>query len=616
MKAVELSFRPCHPHAGLLGAMASSSAGDRSPSVSTTGLTADDEVDDAHAVTAFFQPQGPMYYMDAAPPVGGSASGDVARGIYGRVVREPYLARDDVGSYGLYVGNWGGNSSITVIRHHIWRDLILRCPAQILVAQEVTGQFARLLQNPEHLPRELTQPASAVVEPWKVVVGPDVETRSTLVVAGRSSLVAGIDLLAWRSIFDGDYRKGPGRRGHAYSRLLVAKVVWKKPMAGRAELIILNVHMHPQTAKKAKGFHASHFRLFDMMDHLMRAHDVDIIAGDFNMALWRFAPEMRNRRHTITAMAWYAWGLVGEAPTVVEQTEKKNTEEEAAGSTETEAAGAASSVEGEVPKPRCDSLGIFCARPLEKMLRSFPDDLFDPKGPQVRLHRYAKGQGYPIDTYVGGLKSMRETLREPHAPAVAGTAWPKSNQKKIDPGQWDPQDLFSRGAHMPLIIWVGDKPRRTEKALVKREWDMEARNWGPWSENRSKLMQQQGRGPPPGRRETAPAVAETWSEQPAASRQDWSTWTASSWQTWSEQPAASRQDWSSSSWRDSWSEENTQTATYTSPVGEWFWQSDPWPRDNSWSTWNTGATTPGTWDNTWQRSEAWDNTWQSPWSWQ
>ena len=62
---------------------------------------------------------------------------DIILGWEGRRVRCPYVQRTDIGSFGLYVGSWGGPSRSNLIEQHLYHDLILRNPAQVLVAQEV-----------------------------------------------------------------------------------------------------------------------------------------------------------------------------------------------------------------------------------------------------------------------------------------------------------------------------------------------------------------------------------------------------------------------------------------------------------------------------------------------
>ena len=63
--------------------------------------------------------------------------------------------------------------------------------------------------------------------------------------------------------------------------------------------------------------------------------------------------------------------------------------------------------------------------------------------------------------------------------------WPKmpgSKQKLVDPSIYDPTgELFTGGAHMPLLIFLGDasQTRRTPQARKQRAEKANARGWGP-----------------------------------------------------------------------------------------------------------------------------------------
>ena len=58
-----------------------------------------------------------------------------------------------------------------------------------------------------------------------------------------------------------------------------------KPVDGRKSLIVATVHLHNQTAKKAKGFADDYDTWWRGFGHVIRRHSVDILTGDFNMSL-------------------------------------------------------------------------------------------------------------------------------------------------------------------------------------------------------------------------------------------------------------------------------------------------------------------------------------------
>ena len=226
----------------------------------------------------------------AAPPVtdthgcgGASSSGVWCRG---RLVQNPYLLREDVGSYGVYVGNWSGRRKLAVINDHIAADLIARNPAQILIAQEVDQQFIKALRDPESSKEAKSAPhwvegqdTPTVVgdgkgrnyaerpqnlKQWHVAVGSegDGSEASTLIVAARSPLAKSSTVVEWQKMFHTRYRHG-GTERKSYSRILVAQVEWAAPMWGLKNVQILNLHCHHMLAKKvpppARKHHGEEF---------------------------------------------------------------------------------------------------------------------------------------------------------------------------------------------------------------------------------------------------------------------------------------------------------------------------------------------------------------------
>ena len=72
----------------------------------------------------------------------------------GRVVHQPYDRRDDMGFFGIYMGNLSGHRRLKLVNDHIAADLIARNPAQVLIAQEVDPHFIECLrETPRAAPR-------------------------------------------------------------------------------------------------------------------------------------------------------------------------------------------------------------------------------------------------------------------------------------------------------------------------------------------------------------------------------------------------------------------------------------------------------------------------------
>ena len=205
---------------------------------------------------------------------GGEASTSTAVYSHGRVVHNPYSHRDDVGAYGIYVGNWSGRRKLQVVNNHIAADLVARNPAQVILAQEVDRDFVKTLGDPEGS-KEATSAVHPVegqttpsvvgegkgrnygeremdLRPWHVCApteGQSGLSQSTLIIAARSTLASSIATLDWQKIFHRDYKR-KGKFHVAYSRLLTAQIVWHQPRHGYKTMQLLNVHLHHLVAKK------------------------------------------------------------------------------------------------------------------------------------------------------------------------------------------------------------------------------------------------------------------------------------------------------------------------------------------------------------------------------
>ena len=201
---------------------------------------------------------------------GGGGSGS---GVFSgkREVKAPFQNRDDIRSYGIYLGNWSGRRNSQTVNDHIAADLVARNPAQVLMAQEVDAAFVDTLKAPAQSTEAKSAPfpvpsqaAPAVagsgrnyadrpvnLEPWHVACGTEGtgSISSTLIVAARSTLAHSSTVVEWTKLFHRDYYKG-GTLHLAYSRILTAQIEWKRPMHGRRAMQMMNVHFHNLVAKK------------------------------------------------------------------------------------------------------------------------------------------------------------------------------------------------------------------------------------------------------------------------------------------------------------------------------------------------------------------------------
>ena len=203
---------------------------------------------------------------------GGGATGS---GVFcdGREVIAPYRSRDDIGHFGLYLGNWSGRRKLQVINDHIGADLIARNAAQVMMAQEVDQQFIDALRSPTSSREAMSAPHVVVgqdtptvvgfrqgrnyserpvnLKPWFVIEGAEGEDSraTTLIIAARSTLAQSSTMVEWNKMFHTQYKRA-GKTSKAYSRLLSAAVQWRRPMHGQDTTVFLNVHFHHMAAKK------------------------------------------------------------------------------------------------------------------------------------------------------------------------------------------------------------------------------------------------------------------------------------------------------------------------------------------------------------------------------
>ena len=119
-----------------------------------------------------------------------------------REVVAPHEQRNDVGTYGIYVGNWGGKLQRTNewMGNHIARDVIACNPAGVLMASQVDHDFICSLRTPWMCPRACPEPVPMArweereTDPreWHVATTEDTREENpgahTLIVAARGSL--------------------------------------------------------------------------------------------------------------------------------------------------------------------------------------------------------------------------------------------------------------------------------------------------------------------------------------------------------------------------------------------------------------------------------------------
>ena len=133
--------------------------------------------------------------------------------------------------------------------------------------------------------------------------------KKTNLIVVRVNLASQLKPVRFQIMADGTYKARDGRRVTGKSRIQIAEVVWRKPVAGMTTTVVVNCHMHRMAAKKHTGFADGYKRFFDTLAQNILNLGGRFVAGDWNMSLWAVADELRQRRIECTIGAMFAWRL-------------------------------------------------------------------------------------------------------------------------------------------------------------------------------------------------------------------------------------------------------------------------------------------------------------------
>ena len=223
------------------------------------------------------------------------------------------------------------------------------------------------------------------------------------------------------------------------------------------------------SALLAQGLGAKPFDdTVNMVAEAIVYHGVDWLAGDFNMGAFAIMPALRAKGIAMNLAGRFAWRRVTWSPVVtgipsVPQAATTHTGAVHGGSSSSAAPAqhphppevtgdTLSSTKGptelqlarQLPdmstsrflatrgngEVHHDSLLIFTCRPANAVVRLLPDEIQDG----TPLLQFPKGQGYPIASYIGGARALRETLvLQTHETSVI----PLVHQKPINYHFWD-----------------------------------------------------------------------------------------------------------------------------------------------------------------------------------
>ena len=211
----------------------------------------------------------------------------------------------EVGNFGLFFGNWGaratlGNKALKKLRAEVSDRQICSCPAQVIILAEASAAVEDLLKQPntEGDPNQEGLAKRGTCEHY--VVRTDEE--SGVLIGARTDTAVAVECLY--SEVNNDQRYQENRKWKmTRSRMLVARVEFKQSIGhiGK-DVVVCGVHGHYRTMKLEWPIPWNNF--WDRLAQLIQTHNIQFVAGDFNMSLTETPKLLRSRGITCECVAW------------------------------------------------------------------------------------------------------------------------------------------------------------------------------------------------------------------------------------------------------------------------------------------------------------------------
>ena len=152
---------------------------------------------------------------------------------------------------------------------------------------------------------------------WHVVRGD--EDGNTCIVAGKRSMFKSVTRLEWHRSSGGKYKQKIKEVVDAWSGIIVAELLFWKPRCGMEKVVVCCVHRHRDPAARRPGFVKGADEFWQGLHHRIAKLNVNIIGGDFNMALWDVKDRLGFCGSKVTLVSAYAWRHVGAISAVAEE---------------------------------------------------------------------------------------------------------------------------------------------------------------------------------------------------------------------------------------------------------------------------------------------------------
>ena len=340
----------------------------------------------------------------------------------------------------------------------------------------------------------------------------------------------------------GKSRKGTKRKKMAVTRIMVAALQMRFfRLRGRGgsiagdddELVLINVHLNFMTAKKEIQNGAQSLKMFwDELAEYIIKYGARILGGDWNMALWTVVYELRARGIQVNLAAWYPWKEPGKKEPLID-------------SMGVFIIGPVDGIQKLFDASHLEIPGWETTDELLPhgwglhMQTCIDTDWVDPRMrgylrmPYTVREHTKNGQGYPLSSYAPRTKEKanlhrctRQVVEWAMAPAIdrnssavaevcqaakkakgndplfsirvdpdiGRDSWdwsvlPKVVQKPVDfqmfvgkQASTQPENIFTKGAHMPLMTFFGSNADCRRGQVKRQERDEKAANRGRgWS---------------------------------------------------------------------------------------------------------------------------------------
>ena len=380
-------------------------------------------------------------------------------------------AEPEVGNFGLFLGNWGNRGSVSKNAGRSKRERhdkqILRNLAQVTVLCEASPAVETLLQG--------TAVAGSSGEPglegrqtfehW-VIRGN--EEENALLIAARTDTSDMLELLEYEVHRDHRYRE-KGKEKIAKTRMLTCKVGFKQNVGHLGKVIVVcAVHGHHHTMNAQWPEVLTEF--WDRLAARITLHGVQILAGDWNMALTQVPMALRSRGIVCDCIAWHPW---------IHETKREHDQPLGMDSC------AIFYIGGNVQVTL--SYGWNAIDALTAVADEIEERVADAKLQPLQVHGGLNHPGQPWFCYRESTSKQKKGERN-LTTLLQNLLWPSTSQeyldalprrsyyyqylrfrqKPMDVNEWLVDGVVPNGSHFPLCVFTKNASARSKEAAERR----------------------------------------------------------------------------------------------------------------------------------------------------